>query len=177
VFSQCDFLVRTWKTILCSIHFNIFQVVCLVSHKKMNSSQPELNDKQPLSMFFVELKPAPNNKDIFNAGYIQQCKIQFEPPKHKRDIVQCANCQRYGHTKNYYHLKPRCVKCAGDHLTNQCHGKERSSDFRCVLCGGYHPGNYKGCTVYKDLQKKTYPPLFETIHSSCTNQTHTLNQE
>jgi hypothetical protein len=49
-----------------------------------------------LSMFFVELKPLPNNKDIINVGYIQQCKIKFKPPKHKRDIAQCANCQRYG---------------------------------------------------------------------------------
>jgi hypothetical protein len=50
--------------------------------------------KLPLFMFFVQLKPAPNNKDIINAEYIQQCKVKFEPPKHKRDIVQCANCQR-----------------------------------------------------------------------------------
>jgi hypothetical protein len=109
--------------------------------------------------FFVELKPTPNNKDIFNVECIQQCKIKFEPHKHKSDIVQCANCQRYGYTKNYCHLKPRCVKCAGEHLTNQCHRKERSSDVRCVLCGENHPANYKGCTVYKDLQKKTYPAL------------------
>jgi hypothetical protein len=76
--------------------------------------------KLPLSMFFVDLKPAPNNKDIFNVEHIQQCKIKFELPKHKRDIAKCANCQRYGHTINYCHLKPRSVKCAGDHLTNQC---------------------------------------------------------
>jgi hypothetical protein len=44
-------------------------------------------------------------------------------------------------------------------LTNQCHHKERSSDVRCVLCGGNHPANYKGRKVYKDLQKKTYQPL------------------
>jgi hypothetical protein len=66
--------------------------------------------KQPLSMFFVELKPAPNNTGIFNVEYMQQCKIKFKPPKHKRDIAQCANCQRYGHTKNYCHQKPICVK-------------------------------------------------------------------
>jgi hypothetical protein len=57
--------------------------------------------KLPLSMFFVELQPVPNNKDIFNVEYIQQCKIKFEPSRYKRDIAQCANCQRYGHTKNY----------------------------------------------------------------------------
>jgi hypothetical protein len=109
-------------------------------------------------MFFVELKPASNNKDIFNVEYIQQCKIKFEPSRYKKDIAQCANCQRYRHTKHYCHLKPRCVKCAGDHL-NQYHQKERSSDVTCVICGGNHPANYKRCTVYKDLQKKTYRPL------------------
>jgi hypothetical protein len=40
-------------------------------------------------MFFVDLKPAPNNKVIFNVEFIQQCKIKFEPPKHKRDIALC----------------------------------------------------------------------------------------
>jgi hypothetical protein len=40
--------------------------------------------KLPLSMFYVELKPAPNNKDIFLVEYLQQCKVKFEPPKQKR---------------------------------------------------------------------------------------------
>jgi hypothetical protein len=65
-------------------------------------------------MFFVELKPVPNNKDIFNVEYIQQCKIKFEPTKQKKDIAQCANCTIYGNTKNYCHFKPRHVKCTGD---------------------------------------------------------------
>jgi hypothetical protein len=113
-----------------------------------------------LSMCFAELKSAHNNKGIFSVEYIQQWKIKFEPPKHNRDIAQCANCQRYGHTKNYCHLKPRCVKCVGDHLTNQYHRKERSSDVRCFLSGGNHPANYKGCAVYEDLQKKKHTHLF-----------------
>jgi PAX-interacting protein 1 len=115
--------------------------------------------KLPHSVFFVDLKAAPNNKDIKNVEFIQQCKIKFEPPKHKRDIDQCVNCKRHEHNKNYCHLKPRCVKCADDHLTNQCHHKERSSDVPCVLCGGNYHTNYKRCTIYKELQKKAYPPL------------------
>jgi hypothetical protein len=78
----------------------------------------QIRTKLPLFMFFIELKPAPNIKDIFNVEYIQQCKIKFELPKHKSYIAQCANCQRYGYTKNYCHIKPKCVKCGGDHLTN-----------------------------------------------------------
>jgi hypothetical protein len=49
-------------------------------------------------MFFDELRLAPNNKEIFNVEYLQLRKIRFEPPKHKRDITQCAKWQRYGHT-------------------------------------------------------------------------------
>jgi hypothetical protein len=103
----------------------------MFTHKKMYSSQPELNNnwikvsykrgseieklghtvtniwnikqyrtKLPTTLHvFLELKPTLNNKDIFIVEYIQQCKIKFEPPKHKRDIAQCANCQRYGHKK------------------------------------------------------------------------------
>jgi hypothetical protein len=41
-------------------------------------------------MFFIELKPAPNTKDIYEVEYLQQCKIKFEPLKHKRDIAKCA---------------------------------------------------------------------------------------
>jgi hypothetical protein len=51
------------------------------------------------SLFFDELKLVPNNKDIFNVEHIQQRKIKFEPPRHKRDIVHYANWQRYGHTE------------------------------------------------------------------------------
>jgi hypothetical protein len=29
--------------------------------------------KLPLSILFVKLKPVPNNKDMFNVEYIQQC--------------------------------------------------------------------------------------------------------
>jgi hypothetical protein len=129
--------------------------------------------KLPLSMFFVELKPAPNNKGIFNVEYIQQCKIEFELPKHKRDIVQNANCQGYGQTKNC-HLKARCVKRPGDHLTNQCHRKEKSSNVQCVLCSGNHPVNYKGCTVCKELQKETYPPLRLKQYTPPAQFKHTL---
>jgi hypothetical protein len=46
--------------------------------------------KLPLSMFVLELQPAPNNKDIFNVEYIQQCKTKFEPPKETLPNMQTA---------------------------------------------------------------------------------------
>jgi hypothetical protein len=49
-----------------------------------------------LSMFYVGLKPAPNNKDMSNIEYIQKWKIKFEPSKHKRDIAGCATMKDMG---------------------------------------------------------------------------------
>jgi hypothetical protein len=119
--------------------------------------------KQKLSKsIFMDLKPATNNKDIFNVEYLQQCKVKFEPPKQKRNIAQCANCQCYGHTRNYCHLKPRCEKCAD------------SSDVRC---GGNHPANYKACTVYKDLQQKTFPPLRPKMYTPLPHLKQTLHTQ
>lgn len=115
--------------------------------------------KDPLPMFFVDLKPSINNKDIYNIDIMLSQKVIIEPPRAKRNIPQCARCQRYGHTKAYCHLSPRCVKCAGDHMTANCSRKEKSDKVKCVLCEGNHPANYKGCTVYKELQQKKYPTV------------------
>jgi hypothetical protein len=72
-------------------------------------------------------------------------------------------------SKNYCHLKPRCVKCAGDCLTKQCHRKERSSEVRCVPCDGNHPANYKGCRSTRTYKRKH---THLSLNISSTNQTY-----
>jgi hypothetical protein len=78
-----------------------------LGHKVSNiRNAKNYRTKQPLSMFFIDLQPAANNKDIFNVEFLQRCKIRFEPPKHTRDIAQCANCQRYGIQKIFVTSSP-----------------------------------------------------------------------
>jgi hypothetical protein len=48
-------------------------------------------------MSFVELKPDPNDKDMLNVEYIQQCKIKLETPKHKGDRL-CGLVVNYYYT-------------------------------------------------------------------------------
>lgn len=115
--------------------------------------------KNPLPMFIVDLKQSPNNKKIYNIEFLMNSKIVIEPPYHKREIVQCKNCQRYGHTKQYCCRIPRCVKCTGDHHTSQCNRKDKCKEVKCVNCEGNHPANYKGCTIRKEIQKRKFPPL------------------
>jgi hypothetical protein len=86
-------------------------------------------------------------------------KIIIEPPHQKREIKQCKNCQKYGHTKQYCYRRLRCVKCTGDHHTSQCNRQGKSSNVKCVNCLGIHPANYKGYTIHKEIQKRKFPTL------------------
>jgi hypothetical protein len=48
-----------------------------LGHKVANVwNIPQYRTKLPLSMFFVDLKPAPNNKTIFDVEILNQCKIK-----------------------------------------------------------------------------------------------------
>jgi ribosomal protein S27E len=109
--------------------------------------------KTPLPLFFVDLVPALNNKDIYEIKYIQNMRMSVEPPRKNNSIIQCTRCQSYGHRKTDCRKSFRRVKCAGDHNTNTC-TKLRTTSATCALCGGVHTANYKGCDIYQKLQAK-----------------------
>ena len=111
--------------------------------------------KTPLPMFFIDLAPNSNNKLIYDIKYLQHMKIIFEPPHYKKEIVQCHNCQRFGHTKKYCSLNPRCVKCSQEHHTTECL-KDKNTKPTCIHCKGDHSANYKGCPFYKELINKKF---------------------
>ena len=113
--------------------------------------------KNNIPMFFVDLEPAAINTDIFSVTSLLHTKIKIEEPHKRRDILQCHNCQDYGHSKKYCSYSPRCVRC-GEHPSIHC-TKTRDSPAKCALCKGDHPANYKGCQTYKSLQQLRKPTL------------------
>ncbi|VEN54315.1 unnamed protein product, partial [Callosobruchus maculatus] len=108
--------------------------------------------KEPLNMFFVDLEPASNNKDIYDLVALQNKVVHVEPPRTQRGLIQCTKCQQYGHTKTYCNRPFVCVKCGGPHNTSTCK-KTRDTPAKCALCDGPHPANYKGCEFYQSLVK------------------------
>jgi hypothetical protein len=106
--------------------------------------------KEPLSLFFVDLEPQHNSKEIFKLEFLYNTKITVEAPKKTYNIIQCARCQSYGHSKTYCSRPYNCVKCGQSHDTKTCK-KPKSTTAKCALCSEDHPANYKGCTVYRDL--------------------------
>lgn len=154
---------RAYRVVLKNMHFStdlkdIKEAIESHGHAVRNVSNLKSRSKDPLSIFFVDLEPAPNNKNIFTVEFLLNAKIVFEPPRKRNDVVQCKKCQRYGHTKSYCWYTNRCVKCGSDHDTSTC-SKSVHAPPKCVLCGGEHPANYKGCSVYRDIKSKSFPSL------------------
>jgi hypothetical protein len=108
--------------------------------------------KSKLPIFFVDLEPAEINQDIFHLNSLLNTKIKIEEPCKRREIIQCINCQDYGHSKTYCAYPSRCVRCNSNHSTSACN-KTSDQTPVCVLCGSDHTANYYGCQVHKNLQK------------------------
>ena len=166
---------RNFKVILKNMHPSfetgeISSALLELGHEVTNIwNIKQRQTQKPLPMFVVEILQNPTNKDIYKITSLLHSRVSFEPPRPKRQIPQCANCQQYGHTKSYCRRYPKCIKCAGDHLSKDCSQKLPSKDVKCVLCAGNHPANYKGCSVYQDLKKQ------RPVQSKPTNPI--INQE
>jgi len=123
--------------------------------------------KNKLPIFSVDLEPAVINKDIFHLNSVLNTKIKIEEPYKRREIIQCINCQEYGHSKTYCAYPSRCVRCNSNHSTSACN-KTSDQPPVCVLCGGAHTANYRGCLVHKNLQK---------LHHSKSNSNNKFNKK
>lgn len=135
--------------------------------------------KEPLNLFFVDLEPAQNNKDVYNITGLQNRVVHIEPPRtQKNSIIQCMRCQQYGHSKSYCNKPYVCVKCGGSHNTTTCK-KSKETPAICALCNGGHPANYKGCDHYKKLTKGSNKNNGEHQNPSAiyTNDIYTRNTQ
>ena len=123
------------------------------------------------NLFFVDLEPADNNKDVYNITALQNKIILIEPQRvNKKHVPQCVRFQQHGHTRTYCNKTYACVKCGGSH--NSSERVKQKTTAKCVLCGGNHPANYKGCEHYHNTIKGNNPHRTTPINS---NPLHTEN--
>lgn len=149
---------RAYRVVVKNLHFStpielIKQEIEKSDHKVRNvvNVRSRVN-KKPMSIFFVDLEPNNNNKDIYNIKQLFNAVVKIEPPLKNNDIVQCYRCQQFGHTKTYCRKMFKCVKCGLNHPTDQC-TKNETTPPQCTNCLEPHTANYKGCEVYKNFLK------------------------
>lgn len=130
--------------------------------------------KKPLPLFMLSFDKSEDSKKIFEIKLIAGMKVKIEPMRKKTALIpQCKKCQVFGHTQAYCNREPRCVKCAGKHLTTNCKAI-RLEKAKCANCGEAHPANYRGCVIAKELQKRREKTLQERNRN---NQRKTTAQQ
>ncbi|KAL4097142.1 hypothetical protein QTP88_021966 [Uroleucon formosanum] len=109
-----------------------------------------------LPLFFVDLEPQANNKDIYDIKNLCYHIIKVEPPRKNKEVPQCKNCQIFCHTQNYCFKTPKCVKCSEGHTSLNC-PKSKKSKAKCTNCSEGHTAKWKGCIIYKNALEKAHP--------------------
>lgn len=102
--------------------------------------------KYPL--FIVTFDNSVNINEIINYKKVCGCIINWERYKNFSGITQCYKCQSFNHIAKNCYRNPKCLTCAGTHLTVNCPTPD--SPPVCVNCNGGHAANHQGCPV---LQK------------------------
>jgi hypothetical protein len=152
---------KPYRIVIRGLHFSVMPEAIMAElnskgHTVRSVTNVISRNKEMLPLHFVDLEPNVNNSEILDLNYLLHSKIKVEPPRPRRHLLQCMRCQDFGHTKKYCHHPPRCVRCGQGHHSSTCQ-KPRDVPATCALCASSHPANYRGCTVYKDLQNNRKP--------------------
>lgn len=135
--------------------FSILDAVNIIKKEKQQTeTDNDILIRRGLPLFMLTFDKSNNIDDIFRIRTILNIVIKIEPMRRNlRIIPQCKRCQGFNHTQMYCKKEPRCVKCAGNHLSEVC-GVTKQTTATCANCNGKHPANYRGCEVAKELQKR-----------------------
>ncbi|GFV54732.1 nucleic-acid-binding protein from transposon X-element [Trichonephila clavipes] len=98
----------------------------------------------PMPLFVIICTKSESNRGIHKITDLNNMKIKIEILRKKYGPPQCYRCQGFFHSSRYCTRAPRCVKCAGDHLTKECK-KKIDEPPKCCHCDGDHPASYLQC--------------------------------
>lgn len=126
-------------------------------------------NKRSYPILLITLENTIKSKTIINLTALLYSKVKVEPHKKSTSPTQCHRCQRLHHVSILCRTAPKCVKCAGEHLTSDC-VKPRKTPPKCANCGLEHTASYRGCIFYKKANLKTSPQKSNTnIQKSNSN--------
>ena len=89
-------------------------------------------------------------------------------------VMQCFNCQCFGHSAKTCRSRQKCLICRGNHSHKGCPSKE-SRKPTCANCKGPHVASYKGCPEYKKQAFRQHVLNNQKTNASVVSQ-HTLPQ-
>lgn len=117
------------------------------------SKKVEGNISYKLPIYIVVLTPQQDIGKVTEVRHILGYIVKWEKLHASERLLQCYNCQNFGHAARYCNLKYRCVKCKEDHEPGKC-SKSKEEKPQCVNCGNLHPANYRNCPFLIELRNK-----------------------
>lgn len=122
--------------------------------------------KTPMPLLFVEVPQ--NESHIMDLKVLNSLVVSVEKPNPKKSIAQCHRCQSFNHSQANCYAPPKCVKCAGSHLTMNCTRQDPNQSPKCCNCGGDHPASFRSCPRFPK------PKTTETQNKPSSNPTRTF---
>ncbi|GFT63890.1 nucleic-acid-binding protein from transposon X-element [Trichonephila clavipes] len=108
--------------------------------------------KQKLPVFLITLPRNINNSKIFHLNRLCYLSVNVEGYEGK-GVTQCYSCNKFNHTADLCHLKPRCLKCGLNHQTKDCE-INKVEQMYCINCETIgHMANYAKCPLYPKPKK------------------------
>ena len=77
----------------------------------------------------------------------------------RKPVIQCFQCQKFGHRANECNGKQTCPKCSGNHKESECVAEES----HCALCNLKHSARYRGCLVYQEAKRDNNSKLYSQV--------------
>lgn len=153
---------------------NVVNIVNITKTVKLRDSDNKIinRTKKTYPLFYVDLEPKDNNKNIYEITHLSYTSVKIEEPHKSSGIPQCKKCQRWNHTKQGCIRPIRCFKCAQNHESATCLLKDPTK-FKCVNCGLNHTANYRGCQAYRDTEKLLKKPattIVQRVQKKSVNQ-------
>lgn len=105
---------------------------------------PEGKRKSPYCTYKVVFPQGTSFNAVAKIGHIFYTRIYWEKFHSLKPYTQCFRCQSFGHSSTNCNHPPRCVKCAGTHLTRECDRAAVEAP-SCANCSGAHPANFSKC--------------------------------
>ena len=145
----------------------------VASVKQMRRKKIDENSEnihwEPMPLWIVTTYVSPVSPDIHTLTGLFNLKLTIEDYKDKSGPLQCFKCQGFGHKAVACYVTPKCVKCARNHLTQDCDAGTIVTP-KCANCNESHTANYKNCPKFikyvQGVQSKRELNRAQTIPTS-----------
>lgn len=121
-----------------------------VTVKKLGIKKKRYDDQAVYLLHFK--KGTVDMKLLRSITALEHQVVKWRYFSNNSSIMQCKNCQRFGHGAANCYRPPVCIKCAEHHGSTNCPVAKTSTDgiipphkLKCANCGGNHTANYFGC--------------------------------